>query len=284
MAGFGPAGSGPLAIRAAGPIPPLDKIARHEKIGGRKVCQNRTDNGGWIMRPEADFNPEAWNLTGSLPGLWPQAVLEHISDPVQVIDRDFRIVWCNTFFSGDQEWGPDRLLGRVCHEVFFKRQSPCPDCPLREAFAKGRRVVNEKLIPMADGTHQWRVVYAYPVADSLGETAYVIKIGFDITGRKRDETRLEKYLQNLEDSVSGGDGATFDGPEPVRLAQERFSLTDREIEVLRLLARGFTNANIARLLCISPNTVKTHLGHIFDKLGVGDRARAAVWAARLNIV
>jgi DNA-binding NarL/FixJ family response regulator len=54
--------------------------------------------------------------------------------------------------------------------------------------------------------------------------------------------------------------------------------TDRELEVLRLVARGLTNRAIARELFLSEATVKTHLVHIFGKLGVDDRT-AAVTAA-----
>jgi DNA-binding CsgD family transcriptional regulator len=55
-------------------------------------------------------------------------------------------------------------------------------------------------------------------------------------------------------------------------------LTERELEVLHLVAQGFTNREIAHQLFISPTTVRTHLEHIFDKLGVHSRA-AAVHAA-----
>ena len=57
-------------------------------------------------------------------------------------------------------------------------------------------------------------------------------------------------------------------------------LTDRELEVLRLLATGLSNREIAPLLFISESTVKTHVEHIIAKLGVSDRVQAAVWAAR----
>ncbi|WP_377268892.1 response regulator [Peterkaempfera sp. SMS 1(5)a] len=52
------------------------------------------------------------------------------------------------------------------------------------------------------------------------------------------------------------------------------SLTDRELEVLRLVAEGTTNREAARQLFISEATVKTHLLHLYDKLGVRDRAAA----------
>jgi DNA-binding NarL/FixJ family response regulator len=58
----------------------------------------------------------------------------------------------------------------------------------------------------------------------------------------------------------------------------RETVTDRELEVLKLVAAGSTNREIAERLFISEATVKTHLLHIYAKLGVNDRA-AAVGAA-----
>lgn len=54
------------------------------------------------------------------------------------------------------------------------------------------------------------------------------------------------------------------------------SLSRREKEVLRLVARGYKNRDIAQALYISEKTVKTHLSHIFEKLGVEDRLKAAL--------
>jgi two-component system nitrate/nitrite response regulator NarL len=56
------------------------------------------------------------------------------------------------------------------------------------------------------------------------------------------------------------------------------SLTDREREVLSLLARGFTQVDIAAMFVISPKTVGTHIQHILGKLGVHSRAQAVVLA------
>ena len=57
-------------------------------------------------------------------------------------------------------------------------------------------------------------------------------------------------------------------------------LTDREEEVLRLVTQGLPNKSIARRLGISERTVKAHLTHIFQRLGVSDRTQAALWATR----
>ena len=61
-------------------------------------------------------------------------------------------------------------------------------------------------------------------------------------------------------------------------------LTAREIEVLRHLAQGKTNREIAEVLVISEHTVVNHLSHIFGKIGVDNRTAATAFALRQGIV
>jgi DNA-binding NarL/FixJ family response regulator len=61
-------------------------------------------------------------------------------------------------------------------------------------------------------------------------------------------------------------------------------LSDRELEVLRLIANGKDNAEIARVLFISPKTVKNHISNILMKLQIENRIQAAVYAVRSGIV
>ncbi len=61
------------------------------------------------------------------------------------------------------------------------------------------------------------------------------------------------------------------------------TLTEREISVLRLLAQGKSNKDIAQTLNISEQTVKTHVGHILGKLGVSSRTQAALFAVRSGL-
>ena len=73
-------------------------------------------------------------------------------------------------------------------------------------------------------------------------------------------------------------------PRPESAATVRTDLTNREMQVLRLVATGATNMEISEQLGISPHTVKSHLVHILNKLGVNDRTEAAVWAVRHELV
>jgi DNA-binding NarL/FixJ family response regulator len=67
-------------------------------------------------------------------------------------------------------------------------------------------------------------------------------------------------------------------------ADVEVALTQRESEVLRQLARGLTNEQIAEAMHISYETIKEHVQHILRKIGVTDRTQAAVWAVRKNLV
>lgn len=108
-------------------------------------------------------------------------------------------------------------------------------------------------------------------------------------------------LVNAVRVVAGGEALL--APEVTRRVIERFAsaepadpsthvpsadavgdLSEREVEVLRLIARGMSNQEIAQELWVSSTTVKTHVSHILTKLGVRDRVQAVVEAYESGIV
>jgi DNA-binding NarL/FixJ family response regulator len=83
----------------------------------------------------------------------------------------------------------------------------------------------------------------------------------------------ERILRGLQTSESSF--ASFETPEP---------LTERETEILRLLAGGYSNKEIGRALELSEGTVKNHVSNILAKLGVRDRTRAVLKAFELSLI
>jgi DNA-binding NarL/FixJ family response regulator len=116
---------------------------------------------------------------------------------------------------------------------------------------------------------------------ALGASGYLLK------GCTR-----EQLIKGIHTAASGESAWTRDELRRVtgalatpRLAADvEVPLTQRESEVLRQLAYGLTNKEIAAALHISYETVKEHVQHILRKIGVSDRTQAAVWAVRKQLV
>jgi DNA-binding NarL/FixJ family response regulator len=113
-----------------------------------------------------------------------------------------------------------------------------------------------------------------------GADAYVVKTA-------RPEDLLAAVRQTFDESVFLAPGALLRNRKPVAGPLEAMpvppesaldALTRRETEILRLMAEGLTNVQLARQLWLSEQTVKFHLSNIYRKLGVANRTEASRWA------
>jgi DNA-binding NarL/FixJ family response regulator len=95
----------------------------------------------------------------------------------------------------------------------------------------------------------------------------------------RGEARIDPAVQRHVVAAVAGADVPAAPPEP-ELPDD---LTPREAEVLRLMAAGLTNAQIAERLVVTPATVKSHINHLFAKAGVRDRGQAVAYAYRQGL-
>jgi DNA-binding NarL/FixJ family response regulator len=178
-----------------------------------------------------------------------------------------------------------------------------------EAVALARQlrpdvVLMDIRMPGVDGIQATRLIRAEPVTAA---TRIVILTTFDLDEYVYDALRagangfLLKDLppeQLAEAVTSVGREDTLLAPAVTRRLIEHFTatsraprppdafaqLTPREIEVLRLLAAGQSNAEIAGTLFIAETTVKTHVARLLTKLGLRDRVQAVVFAYKYGVV
>ena len=110
------------------------------------------------------------------------------------------------------------------------------------------------------------------VADALaaGAVGYLLK-----------DTDAREVLAGIRSASQGHaplDARVARALLPSTSPRVRDTLSVREMEVLRLVAKGLANKQIGRSLGISERTVKVHVGHVFRRIGVADRTSAAMWA------
>jgi len=123
----------------------------------------------------------------------------------------------------------------------------------------------------------------YPIYDKKGKLETTVEIEVDTDETKRaNDPEVESIAKTGKKSVVlKQKNNAMAAKSSVGFYTE---LTDREIQVLRLVSEGATNTEISETLSISHHTVKSHVVNIFNKLGVNDRTQAAVWATRHGVV
>lgn len=108
-------------------------------------------------------------------------------------------------------------------------------------------------------------------AFAAGAFAYVLKSAdpYDLRAAIR---------QAFEPAVFYAPEHNGNGADPVESPSVDAGLTRREIEILQLVAEGYSNAQLAKMLWVTEQTVKFHLSNIYRKLGVANRTEASRWA------
>ena len=123
----------------------------------------------------------------------------------------------------------------------------------------------------------------YPIYDKDGNLATTVEIEVEtkesLCGGDRENESIARPGEKSA-KLKQKDNAVYQKNS----VEAHTDLTDREIQVLRLVSEGATNTEISETLSISHHTVKSHVVNIFNKLGVNDRTQAAVWATRNGVI
>nr|MBA2380574.1 response regulator transcription factor [Chloroflexota bacterium] len=136
----------------------------------------------------------------------------------------------------------------------------------------------------------WWLAYAlFREAEALLSAAGKRDAARDVLVRARSIARLLEAAPLLAeiDALAGRGRVDLGSPSPQLLdpvPDRKLPISDREMEVLVLIAKGLTNKEIASELFISERTAAHHVGHIFDKLGVSNRVEAASVAHQAGVL
>jgi PAS domain S-box-containing protein len=233
------------------------------------------------------------SIAANLPMGLEGDILKSLRIPLAVIDNDFRFLWLNREMARIYQVQPERVTGRICYRLLTSDQAgPCHDCPVAAVQKSGRREVSQKYKDFPDGVRKYGEVSAFPIYGAQKKIVATLVMVIDITDKVVvDMDSAYQMLARLMPSLQGSTPQPMyptapkaAGDRADRPRTKNYRLTHRETQVLDLMAKGYSNTRIASRLEISPHTVKSHVIHIFNKLGVNDRIQAAVEATRRQII
>lgn len=238
---------------------------------------------------------------------------------LSVTDENGIIQYVNDKFCKITQYTPQELVGQpyrilnsgVHPSAFFAK--------MWRIIMQGNVWTGEVCNRAKDGRLFWLMTTIVPFLDEDGRPFQYITVRMDITDRKAAEQKILELNEELEDKIAQrtshlevlnkelADTIAYDArvkqqildlltppnkqnsltsPEKPLSHSEpsQYGLSDREIEVLRLIVSGRTNKEIADHLTITVHTVKSHVSNIIQKLAVADRTQAAIKAIRQGIV
>lgn len=195
----------------------------------------------------------------------------------------------------------DQIISRQLFESFVSKSenyrvaASIETAKLADAYCAGRRIDLALIdVVMKDGSNGLdaasRIRASYPeikiiIVTSMPDTMFLRRakeIGVDAFWYKEIQ---EVPMLELMDRIMAGERIFPDSPPVTQLGFAKSTeLTEREIDILRLLAEGLTDKEIAERLYISLSTVRYHVNHLISKTGQSTRTELAVNAIRSGIV
>jgi DNA-binding CsgD family transcriptional regulator len=201
---------------------------------------------------------------------------------VNLINIDYTVLWANKIMGFFVARELDEIIGKPCYQMFRRNDKPCQVCVFQTVIRTKRPQIMERWLDLPDKERRYAEVRAYPIFNEAGAVKHVFEICIPLDKKKKDEDQQTRYIESLEKSIRE---LNADLPADTKeTPSENKKITARELEILRLIAQGFSNKEIANILKIRLDTVKTHIKNIFFKLDATDRTQAAIWASSRNLI
>jgi PAS domain S-box-containing protein len=205
------------------------------------------------------------------------ALLTNTADGVCAVGVDGRIVFWNRAAERLLGYAAREVAGKPCCDVFVGRDPAgnrlCyQGCHVQTLVKRGEAVEHFQMATRTKaGRPVWLDISILVVPGARRDATTTVHLCRDVTTAHEVEILVRERLAQAQPAASP-DGA----PPP--------ELTRREIEILRLLAAGASTRAMADRLHVSPATVRNHVQHILEKLGVHSRLEAAAYATRRGLV
>ena len=291
--------------------PRVQAIVRRALAGESFTCMIEVDNRTF----ECAYDPD-WGANGVLNGTLGVAtdvtererarqdvermryehelILRSAGEAMFRQDRDGLATFINPAAARLLGWKAEELLGRDMHATLHGMRNdgsayPHEACPIHAAIADGATHHSTgELFWRHDGTSFPVEYFCTPTRDASRISGAVVTFK-DISERLAAEVERAGLYQQVLERDRALQAAAVAIPRsthiPLGIVGEQDGLarlTPRERDVLQWLARGQSNADIARSLGVGRGTVKNHVEHVLRKLGLASRTQVALWADRLG--
>jgi PAS domain S-box-containing protein len=213
--------------------------------------------------------------------------LAKTGDGAFVTDEDQRIIFWNQAATQITGHPYQEVSSLPCYEVLAGRDDQgrlfCFEhCRIAKAALRDKSVKDYdiSISHKSDGV-RWINLSTLTFPANGDKSKVLLHLFRDVTRQKQSEQLISQMLKAARDLQNGGSPQTS---FPVENGQPVDDLTNRELDVLSLLAQGFSTDKIARSLSISPSTVRNHIRNILQKLQVHSRLEAVVQAHKHGLI
>lgn len=214
-------------------------------------------------------------------------LIMNTSDAVVAVDSAQRLVLWNQAAEALFGYKATEVLGRFCYDVIGGREESC-QFSCQKACSALMHVMDQQVVPTRNllvqtkgGQEIWISVTTIAVPSRWRDLCALIHLCRDISRQKEMEHLLQQFLACISKLPLP---TMMHQPANPPASPSANSLTDREREILKLLASGNSTKAISARLFISASTVRNHIHNILTKLGVQSRLEAAVLALRNQLI